>query len=196
MKPVRPAVFIDKDGTLVENVPWNVDPALLRFHAGALPSLTALAAAGYALVIVTNQAGLAEGRFTRAEFDALRAALEARLHDEAGVRLAGFEFCPHAPAHDGSPACICRKPAPGMLLHAAQALRLDLANSWMVGDTLDDVEAGRRAGCRSILLDTQGETLWKRGPWREPDALLTDWDEVVHTILAQRAGAPAQEARA
>lgn len=194
MRALRPAVFIDKDGTLVENVPWNIDPAQLRFHAGALPSLTALAAAGYALVIVTNQAGLAEGRFTLAEFDALRRALEQRLEDEAGVKLAGFEVCPHAPAPDGSPACICRKPAPGMLLHAAQSQRLDLARSWIVGDTLDDIEAGRRAGCRGILLDTQGETLWKRGPWREPDALVTDWDEVVHTILAQRAALPAGRA--
>lgn len=190
MHAPRPAVFIDKDGTLVENVPWNVDPARLRFHAGALPSLQALSAAGYALVIVTNQAGLAEGRFTLAEFERLRGALEARLAQEAGLTLAGFEFCPHAPAPDGAPACICRKPAPGMLLHAAQAQRLILADSWMVGDTLDDIEAGHRAGCRAILLDTQGETLWRRGPGRAPDARVTDWDEVVHTILARRA-APA-----
>jgi len=190
MRAPRPAVFIDKDGTLVENVPWNVDPARLRFHPGALAALTALAAAGHALVIVTNQAGLAEGRFTRAEFDALRAALETRLHDEAGIRLAGFEVCPHAPAPDGTPACICRKPAPGMLLRAAQAERLDLAASWMVGDTLDDIEAAHRAGCRAILLDTQGETLWRRGPGREPDALVSHWDEVLDTILARHA-APA-----
>lgn len=184
MQPLRPAVFIDKDGTLVENVPWNVDPARLRFHPGALPSLAALAACGYALAIVTNQSGIAEGRFTEAGFERLRRALETRLRREAEVRLVAFEHCPHAPAPDGAPACACRKPAPGMLLRAAQAHRLDLARSWMVGDTLDDVEAGHRAGARSILLDTQGETLWRRGPGREPDALVTDWDEVVHTILA------------
>lgn len=189
LRPPRPAVFIDKDGTLVENVPWNVDSAQLRFQPGALPSLVALAAAGYALVIVTNQGGIAEGRFTAAAFDALRCALEERLEREAGVRLAAFRHCPHAPAADGSPACSCRKPAPGMLLHAAQAQRLDLARSWMVGDTLDDIEAGHRAGCRAILLDTQGETLWRRGPFRAPEALVHDWDEVVHTILTRRAAA-------
>lgn len=190
MRTPRPAVFIDKDGTLVENVPWNVDPARLRFQPGALPALVALAAAGYALVLVTNQSGLAEGRFTLGEFELLRLALETRLREQAGVCLAAFEYCPHAAAPDGAPACICRKPAPGMLLHAAHAQRLDLARSWMVGDTLDDVEAGHRAGCRAILLDTQGETLWRRGPGREPDALVTGWDEVVHTILAPRAAAP------
>lgn len=186
MRLLRPAVFIDKDGTLVENVPWNVDPARLTFHTGALASLAALAQAGFALVIVTNQAGLAEGRFTRAEFDALARDLERRLALEAGVRLAGFECCPHAPLADGRPACRCRKPAPGMLIDAAQAHGLDLARSWMVGDTLDDVEAGHRAGCRSILLDTGGETLWRRGPGREPEVQVSEWDEVAHIILAQR----------
>lgn len=186
MRLLRPAVFIDKDGTLVENVPWNVDPARLRFHTGALASLAALAQAGFALVIVTNQAGLAEGRFTRPEFDALARVLERRLALEAGVRLAGFECCPHAPGADGRPACRCRKPAPGMLIDAAQSHGLDLARSWMVGDTLDDVEAGHRAGCRSILLDTGGETVWRRGPGRVPEVQASEWDEVAHTILAQR----------
>ena len=186
MRLMRPAVFIDKDGTLVENVPWNVDPAQLRFHTGALASLAALAQAGFALVIVTNQAGLAEGRFTRVQFDALARELERRLALEAGVRLAGFECCPHAPDAEGRPACRCRKPAPGMLIDAAQAHGLDLARSWMVGDTLDDVEAGHRAGCRSILLDTGGETEWHGGAGRQPDVQVSEWDEVAHTILAQR----------
>lgn len=186
MTALRPALFIDKDGTLVENVPYNADPALLRFHAGAMPALAAFAREGYALVVVTNQPGLALGRFSTAQFGRLRQALEARLRREAGVVLAGFEVCPHAPRADGAPACRCRKPSPAMLIDAADRLGLDLARSWMVGDTLDDVEAGRRAGCRTVLLDTEGETVWRRNPWRLPDALVRHWDEVLHVVLASR----------
>lgn len=179
----RPAVFIDKDGTLVENVPWNVDPAKLRLLPGAAEALRALAAHGHALVVVTNQSGLAEGRFGAAQFVSMRAALRQMLHDQ-GVVVTDFLHCPHAPGDDGRPACLCRKPQPGMLLRAARLHGLDLARSWMVGDILDDVEAGRRAGCRSILLDTGGETVWRRTPLRVPDHTVGDWVEVAEWVLA------------
>jgi histidinol-phosphate phosphatase family protein len=189
----RAAVFVDKDGTLVENVPYNADPALLRFVPGACESLAALSAAGYALVLVTNQSGLAHGYFTRAQFAQLQNVLQQRLRDEAGVELLDFVVCPHAPGPGGAPACLCRKPAPGMLLRSARKYRLDLARSWMVGDTLDDVEAGRRAGCRTVLFDSGGETLWRRSPLRKPSARCTEWAEIVQLILASRDGATATE---
>lgn len=186
---LRPAVFIDKDGTLIENVPYNADPALLRFAPAACEALVALASAGYALLVVTNQSSLALGCFTRAQFALLQAALELRLRTEAGIVLTDFLLCPHAPGPGGMPACLCRKPAPGMLLRAARRHDLDLSRSWMVGDTLDDVEAGRRAGCRSVLLDSGGETVWRRSPLRTPHATAIDWDDVVHAILAERPSA-------
>ena len=186
VRPKRPALFIDKDGTLVENVRYNADPALLRFQPGACEALAAFAAAGYALVIVSNQSGLALGRFTHGQFAKLRAALRQRLRDEAGVELTGFYYCPHVPAADGTPACGCRKPSPFLLHCAAIHHRLDLAQSWMVGDTLDDVEAGRRAGCRTVLLDSGGETVWRLTPLRWPYVRCTEWDEVAHAILADR----------
>jgi histidinol-phosphate phosphatase family protein len=182
--PAHRAVFIDKDGTLVHDVPYNVDPALLRWRPGALQALAALARAGFLLLLATNQSGLARGLFTRAQFARLQQVLEQRLHDEAGVQLRDVLVCPHAPAADGAPACLCRKPAPGLLVRAARQHHIDLAASWMVGDTLDDVEAGHRAGCRSVLLDSGGETLWRPGPLRRPDARLADWDDVAHRILA------------
>lgn len=182
--PRGAAVFIDKDGTLIENLPYNVDPTQLHFTPHALEGLQMLAAAGYALVVVSNQPGLAIGRFTRAEFSVLQRALAAKLRAEAGIELAGFYACPHAPGPGGAPACLCRKPSPGMLRQAALAQRFDLARSWMVGDTLDDVEAGRRAGCRSILLDVGNETLWRLSPLRTPHHRCADLGEAARHILS------------
>jgi D-glycero-D-manno-heptose 1,7-bisphosphate phosphatase len=179
---VRPAVFIDKDGTLVDDVPYNVDPERLSFKPGVFEALRLLKAKGFALVVVTNQSGLASGRFSFAQFDALRHALCERLQQQ-GAALDAFLACPHAPAEDGSPACACRKPAPGLFLGAAQRLHIDMATSWMVGDILDDVEAGHRAGCRGLLFDSGGETLWRRGPGRTPDARATTWPEAARIIL-------------
>jgi histidinol-phosphate phosphatase family protein len=163
----RPAVFIDKDGTLVEDVPYNVDPAQLRLTRDAVQGLRLLARQGYRLVVVTNQPGLAMNLFDRAALETLRQALVEMLfqHD---VQLDGFYVCPHAPPAAGEFGCVCRKPAPGLLLQAAYELRLDLSHSWMVGDILNDVEAGRRAGCRTVLLDVGNETEWLESPLRVP----------------------------
>jgi D-inositol-3-phosphate glycosyltransferase len=180
--PRGAAVFLDKDGTLVEDVPYNTDPAKLRFTPRALPALQALAHDGYALVMVTNQGGLASGRIRPEEFERLRLALLARLSDEAGIRLHGVYVCPHAPGPDGEPLCLCRKPAAGLLRQAASAHGLDLKRSWMVGDILDDVEAGRRAGCRSVLLDVGNETEWRASPLRVPDHRCADLWEVAQLI--------------
>lgn len=177
--PPRPAVFLDKDGTLVVDVPYNADPALLRFTPRALPALQALQRAGYALVVVSNQHGLALGRFSAEQFETLRRALHDKLVAEAGVTLEGFYFCPHAP----DAGCDCRKPAPGLLRQAAQALHLDLARSWMVGDILNDVEAGRRAGCRSVLLDVGNETQWRLTPQRLPHHRAKDLFDAAVFIL-------------
>jgi histidinol-phosphate phosphatase family protein len=177
------AVFVDKDGTLVNDVPHNVDPARVSFTPNALAGLRALAEAGYALIVVTNQPGLATGRFTRHAFAQLEQALRRRIRDESGVELAGFYCCPHAPGADGRPACLCRKPAPGLLRRAAVDHRLELARCWMVGDILDDVEAAHRAGCRAVLLDVGNETEWKLSPIRKPDARCADLSEAASSIL-------------
>lgn len=191
-----PAVFLDKDGTLIEDVPCNGDPAKLRFTRNALSALQLLAGAGYALVVVTNQPGLATGRFSRGEFSRLQRALAERLRAEGGIELAGFFACPHAPGAGGVPACLCRKPAPGLFKQAAQRHRIDLARSWMVGDILDDVEAGRRAGCRSILLDVGSETLWRSSPLRTPHHRCADLLDAARIITGgdRPAAAPARAA--
>ena len=180
----RRAVFLDKDGTLIVDVPYNADPAKLEFQPGAREALAAFAAAGFALVIVSNQSGLALGRFTHDAFAALRRVLAERLWREAGVALLDFVFCPHA-----RDTCACRKPSPLMLHVAAREFGLDLSRSWMVGDTLDDVEAGRRAGCSTVLYESGGETVWHDTPPRRPHARHRDWGDVARTVLSQPAGA-------
>lgn len=190
-KTDRRAVFIDKDGTLVRNVPYNVDPAHLHFTAHALEALQALDRAGYALIVVSNQPGLALGRFTRAQLVALRQALTLKLRDEGGIALTAFHVCPHAPGE----ACLCRKPAPGLLYQAARRHGIDLARSWMIGDILDDVEAGRRAGTRTVLLDVGNETQWRLSPLRTPHHRCADLGEAAALIL-RHDGADRASARA
>ena len=191
--PPRPAIFIDKDGTLVEDVPHNVDPSLLRFTPNAIPALRRWRDAGYRLVVITNQSGVARGLFDRAALARLHDALAARLARE-GVPIDGFFACPHGDA-DG---CACRKPRDGLLREAARALAIDLDHSWMVGDILNDVEAGHRAGCRSVLLDRGNETDWEPGALRSPDLVCADLLEAAHAILrpARAAAADAIAARA
>jgi histidinol-phosphate phosphatase family protein len=188
--PVRRAVFLDKDGTLIDDVPYNVDPRLIRLAPGAAAGLRRLHEAGYRLVVVSNQSGVARGFFSETAL----AGVEARLRgliEEAGAELAGFEYCPHFAGSivaEYAVACDCRKPAPGMLLRAARRLVIDLKRSWMVGDILDDVEAGHRAGCRSILVDNGNETEWDLGPGRRPEFLADDLGDAARWIvMADRA---------
>lgn len=192
--PERPAVFLDKDGTLIVDVPYNADPARIVFTPGAPQALRRLAGAGFLLVVVTNQAGLASGRLSRHDYAAMRRALEARVQAEAGVALDGWYTCPHSPGPDGLPRCLCRKPAAGLLRQARSVHGIDLARSWMVGDILDDVEAGRRAGCRTVLLDVGNETVWRRSPLREPDHRCTTLAEAAEHIVAQHEAGAASAA--
>ena len=180
-----PAVFLDKDGTLVEDVPYNVDPALIRLAPGAGEALRSLDAAGFRLLVVSNQSGVARRLFPEEALSPVAARLSALLA-AAGVPLSGFYYCPHHP--DADPpyggTCECRKPAPGLILRAAAERGIDLARSWFVGDILDDVEAGRRAGCRTVLVDNEHETVWRRTPEREPELVAADLPEAARRILA------------
>jgi histidinol-phosphate phosphatase family protein len=168
---MKRAVFLDKDGTLIENVPYNVDRTRIQLAAGAIDALLLLSGLGYELIVVSNQPGVALGCFPRGALD----AVEEHLNDlflAHGFRLADCYWCPHHP--DGTVAdyaltCTCRKPMPGMLQFAAREHEIDLAHSWIIGDILNDVEAGRRAGCRTVLLDVGNETEWQRSPLRTPD---------------------------
>ena len=197
----RAAVFIDKDGTLLEDEPYNVDPERMRFAPGAREALSELACCPFKLIVISNQSGVALGRF---EIGSL-AAVEAKLHDmfaSCGATLDGVYWCPHHPAGTVATyarACECRKPAPGMLLRAAREHDVDLRASWFVGDILDDVEAGNLAGCRTMLLENGHETVWDRSHARMPTACARDLHRAALMILHYHerslAGAPAAPER-
>ncbi len=155
----RPAVFVDRDGTLNEMLYDETHgifdsprlPEQVRLKPGAAEFLKRLRQAGFFLCVATNQPGLARGTLTQAAFDAVNSRVAGLLAEE-GAAWDAVKFCPHSPDKAGGGSCSCRKPAPGMLLEAAREYGLDLASSWMVGDGLNDVQAGRAAGCRTILL--------------------------------------------
>ena len=175
------AIFIDKDGTLVENVPYNVDPARIVLAPGAREAVAAFADAGYRVFVVSNQPGVALRKFAEKKLRGVEKRLRSLL-----PRIDGFYWCPHAP----DAGCACRKPAPGLLRRAAREHAIDLAASWMVGDILDDVEAGRSAGCRTVLLDNGNETEWQVTPERVPHHVAHHLAQAAALVLRPQAAAP------
>ncbi len=179
---MKKAILIDKDGTLIEDVPYNTDLSRVVLAPGAAEGLRLFWQAGFALVIITNQSGIARGYFDEAGFDALMLGICAMLP----VPLDGWFYCPHHP--DGSVAayavhCDCRKPQPGLILQAADRLGIDLSVSWMIGDILDDVEAGNRAGCSTVLIDNGNETEWRFSALRRPTFRARDLEEAAGRII-------------
>jgi len=140
----RRALFVDRDGTLIVDVGYPRDPALVEPLPGAIDALRVLQPR-FALVIISNQSGIGRGLISAAEAAAVHARVVERFA-QAGVTFAGAYYCPHAP----DAGCRCRKPAPGLLLDAARDLGLDLAASTMLGDKPSDLAAGRAAGCRTL----------------------------------------------
>ena len=170
------AIFLDKDGTLVDDLPYNVEPQRITLSSGAGAGLRLLSRLDYRFFVVTNQAGIAFGRIQEPAMEIVYDRLQDLLFREQ-LTLDGFYYCPHHP--DGSVGayardCHCRKPMPGLLLQAAQDHGIDLRSSWMIGDILHDVEAGNRAGCRTVLIDNGNETEWRLGPRRIPTRMAPD----------------------
>lgn len=181
--PVRRAVLFDKDGTLIEDVPYNVEPAKMRFAPGAGDALALLSAHGFRLFVISNQSGLALGRFDWEALTPMEARLRA-MFAECGATLTAAYWCPHHPQATVAryaKRCACRKPAPGLVLRAAHEHGFELRTSWFVGDILDDIEAGARAGCRTVLIDNGHETEWRDAPLRRPTVRVPD---LPHAALA------------
>jgi D-glycero-D-manno-heptose 1,7-bisphosphate phosphatase len=181
----QPAIFIDKDGTLIPDIPYNVDPSKIELAFGSKEALKSLNQIGYKLIVISNQSGVARGYFPESALQAVQQRLQSLL---APIPLTGFYYCPHYPTGKNTNYaldCNCRKPKPGLLLKAAEDHQIDLANSWMIGDILNDVEAGRCAGCRTILIDNGNETEWRLTANRIPHVQVTHWAEIT-TIIKHR----------
>jgi D-glycero-D-manno-heptose 1,7-bisphosphate phosphatase len=194
-----PAVFLDKDGTLIEDVPYNVDPSFIRLMPGARDGLARLQAEGYRLVVITNQSGVARGYFSEGEIEAVGEYL-TRMLAVSSVTLNGFYFCPHLAegcVERYSFACGCRKPEIGLILEAARRHDLDVRRSWFVGDIASDIEAGRRAGCRTVLVGDRGQIARELAAGAEPDVVAADLVEAARAIveagIAEGTGPPRRQ---
>ncbi len=149
----RPAVFIDRDGTLIQEREYLADPDGVELVPGVPEALEALRQAGYVLVVTTNQSGIARGYYTEEEYRAVAKRLDEVLEAE-GTPVDATFYCPHHPDHTGP--CACRKPGTGMHMQAARELDLDPVRSWFVGDKVKDVLPARTLGGRGGVLVRTG----------------------------------------
>lgn len=183
---LRRAAFLDRDGVI------NIDSAYLsrwedfQFVPGSVEAMRRLQQAGYALVVVTNQSGIARGYYSEHDYQLLTRQMRAALKAQ-GVTLAGVYHCPHHPAGkvpELAVDCDCRKPAPGMILQAARELQLDLAHSFLVGDKESDIRAARAAGVGRAYLVHSGQELSPEDRQRADD-VFADLSACTQTLLAQ-----------
>lgn len=174
------AVFFDRDGTIVEDPGFLHEPDKVKLVPGAAAAIRRLNDAGYLAIIVTNQSGIARGRFTVADYEAVQQRLGALLAAQ-GARLDGAYFCPHHPQFTGP--CDCRKPGLKLFRDAQAAFDIDFAQSWWVGDRLADVQPARALGGKGVLVAT-GEGNLHQGQARAISVtVVADIGEAVEKIL-------------
>jgi D-glycero-D-manno-heptose 1,7-bisphosphate phosphatase len=181
---MRRAVFLDKDGTLIEDVPYNIDPGRIALMPNAAEGVSLLHNAGYAVFVVTNQSGVGRRYFGEEQLRAVEQTVRDLL-DAHGIQIAGFYYCPHLPPEElglGRSPCACRKPEPGLMFRAAADNGIDLARSWLLGDISTDIQAGQRAGCRTVLVTRDAQEVAKTDP--PADAVAEDLLEAAGLILA------------
>ena len=159
MDRMEPAVFLDRDGVIIENRDDYVRSwSDVEFFPAALAALQSFSSSPYRIILVTNQSAVGRGLITLAQAEHLNRRIIAAVKKHGG-RVDGAFMCPHAP----QARCDCRKPRPGLLLQAAEALSLDLSRSFMIGDALSDLQAGRAAGVREAMLVRTGRGIRQAG---------------------------------
>ncbi|MGB9181738.1 MAG: HAD family hydrolase [Pyrinomonadaceae bacterium] len=188
----RRAVFMDRDGTISEEIGYVNHPARSRVFPYSAQAVRLLNEAGWLAVLVTNQAGVARGYFTEDLIGAVHDVLKMEL-ESAGARLDAIYYCAHHPTVGELPYrfdCDCRKPKPGLIRRAAEEFEIDLRQSWMVGDRYSDIELARNAGVRSAFVLSgygRGEWEYQRESWKhEPDLVAEDLLEAVRKIVNRK----------
>ena len=151
MTEQKKAIFLDRDGVINKEVNYLSDPDEFELLEGTAEALKLLKEQNYLLIVITNQSGLARGYFTEETLSDIHNKMK-RLLKEKGVKLDDIFYCPHHPKFTGE--CSCRKPKPGMILNAQDKYKIDLKRSYMVGDTLSDIKAGKNAGCKTVFVLT------------------------------------------
>lgn len=167
---ITKAIFIDKDGTLIENIPYSFNPDEIVLSKGVGNGLRLLKKYEYDFYVVSNQSGIARGLGTMSQLAVINLTIN-QLLAPYHVSIKDFYYCPH----DISGGCLCRKPKPGLITKAVQEYGINLSESWIIGDILNDIEAGKRAGCKSILIDNGNETEWYVTESRFPDYIASDF---------------------
>jgi D-glycero-D-manno-heptose 1,7-bisphosphate phosphatase len=184
---MKKAVFVDKDGTLIKDIPYNVDPERIELYDKAAQSLKALKENGFMIVLISNQSGVAKGYFEEIALKGVEEKIQKELAGE-DVQFDAMFFCPHHPEgiiEAYSKDCECRKPRPGMILNASKQFGIQLKHSWMIGDILHDVEAGNRAGCKTILINNGNETEWRINSNRLPTRVASSIADAANLILSE-----------
>ena len=179
------AVFLAKDSIVVHEVPSSLEPRQMRLVAGAGAALGPLRDAGLSFYMISHQPGVARGLFDEEQLVPVRTRVGELLAAE-GIPLADFLYCPHDPQgvrRDYAVNCVCRAPRPGLLLRAAREHGVDVKRSWVIGDSLDEIEAGVRGGCRTVLLDDGREREWRLSEMRLPHHVALGLDEAARLIL-------------
>ena len=179
------AVFFDRDDTLIADTGYIDDPALVELLPGAAAAVASLQAAGYRIVVITNQSGIARGLLDEAALERIHAELRRQL-TAGGAGVDAIYYCPFHPEGTVQPyirESDDRKPAPGMLRQAARDMDIDLSQSWTIGDRGRDIEAGRRAGTRTIRILPQGQAPKPTDP--PADFTVPDLPAAAAVILGQ-----------
>lgn len=168
------AVFLDRDGTIIEDPGYLRDAQAIKPLAGALESLRRLTEAGWLLIVVTNQSGVGRGFISNEELLEVRSAFETMMR-RAGAPVTATYWCLHAPEEN----CECRKPSPSLFLQAAVENQIDLSRSWMIGDRESDILSGRNAGCSTIWLRNNVHAVSPD----LPDFIAEDWRQIERIVL-------------
>ncbi len=172
-------MFLDRDDTLMHDVPYCRRPEDVRLMPGAATAVRRIHELGYLAIVITNQSGIARGLFTDQELAAVNAELE-RLLAEEGAHLDAVYYCPHLP----TAGCLCRKPGTLLFEQACRDHGIDARRSLVVGDRLHDIEAGRRIGARTILLRNERNTKELEGSEVRPDAICADLSAFASSLPA------------